>query len=351
VYAGMGETDIRGNISGGDGVYKSSDAGKTWQHIGLKKSWGIARIVVHPKNADVVYVASLGNPFGRTNKPANSEDRGIYRTLDGGKTWQQVLAPTNDKTGAIEICLDPTNPSVCYAALWECFRNNHMMSSGGEGSAIYKSTDGGSTWRNISKSPGLPVGLLGKVGIAVSHFSGNRVWAIVENKNGGLFRSDDGGDTWQRVNNDKNFWQRPWYYCEIEADPATHEGLYVLNVGFSKTTDCGKSFQSIQVGHGDCHDLWINPKNPQNFILGDDGGGEVTYNGGKTWTELDLPTAQFYHISLDNEFPYNLYGAQQDNSSIRIKRMAGRKSRGIGIRSCRPYQCKYRLRRKLYGSD
>ena len=318
IYAGMGETDIRGNISGGDGIYKSTDAGKSWKHIGLKKSWGIARIVVHPKDANIVYVASLGNPFGRVNKPLNSEERGIYRSLDGGNTWQQILAPTNDKTGGIEVHMDPTNPSILYAALWECFRNNHMMSSGGEGSGLYKSTDGGTTWTNISKKPGLPVGILGKIGVAVSPLNGNRIWAIVENKNGGLFRSDDGGENWIRTSNDKNLWQRPWYYSEIEADPGTAEGIYVLNVNFQYSNDGGKTFRTIQVGHGDTHDLWINPKNPNNFIIGDDGGAEVTFNQGATFTELDIPTSQFYHISLDNDFPYHLYGAQQDNSSIRI---------------------------------
>jgi photosystem II stability/assembly factor-like uncharacterized protein len=319
IYVGMGETDIRGNISGGDGIYKSTDAGKSWKYMGLKKSWGIARIMVHPKNADLVYVAALGNPFGRVNKPIDSEDRGVYRSSDGGLSWQQVFKPVNDKTGAIEVHIDPTNPSVLYAAMWECYRNNYSMSSGGDGSGFYKSTDGGTTWKNISKNPGLPVGAIGKIGIAVSHVNGNRVWAIVENKNGGLFRSDDGGENWQRVNNDKNLWQRPWYYCEIEAEPGNHDGLYILNVGFFYTGDGGKTTRPIRVGHGDNHDIWINPKNPQNFIAGDDGGAEVTYNGGATFTELDMPTCQFYHVSVDNDFPYHLYGAQQDNSSIRIK--------------------------------
>ncbi len=318
IYAGTGETDIRGNISGGDGIYKSTDAGKSWKHIGLKKSWGIARIVVNPTNPNIVYVASLGNPFGRTKKAMNAEERGVYRSMDGGSTWQQVLAPINDRTGAIEVHIDPTNPSVLYAAQWECFRNNHMMSSGGEGSGLYKSTDGGSTWVNISQKPGLPVGVLGKIGVAVSPFNGNRIWAIIENKSGGLFRSDDGGETWSRTSNDKNLWQRPWYYCEIEADPGTPEGIYVMNVGFQYSNDGGKTFRQIQVGHGDTHDIWINPKNAQNFILGDDGGAEVTYNQGRTFTELDIPTCQFYHISVDNDFPYHLYGAQQDNSSVRI---------------------------------
>ncbi|NJN34058.1 MAG: hypothetical protein HC817_07215 [Saprospiraceae bacterium] len=328
IYVGMGETDIRGNIAMGDGIYKSTDAGKSWRHVGLKKSHSIARIMVHPKNADVLYVASLGNPFGRVTKPLDAEERGVFRSTDGGKTFEHILKPTNDKTGAIEITLDPTNPSIVYASMWACFRNNYAMSSGGEGSGLFKSTDGGNSWRDISKSVGMPVGLLGKINVAVSHQNGNRVWAMVENKNGGLFRSDDGGESWQRVNNDKNLWQRPWYFSEIEADPATNDGLYVLNVGFHHTSDGGKSFRQIRVGHGDCHDLWINPRNPKNFILGDDGGGEVTYNGGATFSELDLPTAQFYHISLDNDFPYHLYGAQQDNSSIRIR---SRNTESFGI--------------------
>lgn len=319
VYVGMGETEIRGNISFGDGVYKSTDAGKTWKHLGLKKSWAIGRLVVHPKDANIVYVAALGNPFGRVDKPMDSEDRGVYRTTDGGTTWQKVLAPTNNKTGAIDVVIDPTNPSVIYASLWECYRNNYQMSSGGEGSGLYKSTDGGTTWKNISKNVGLPVGILGKIEFAVSYFDGKRVWAMVENKNGGIFRSDDGGESWAQVNTDKNLRQRPWYFSEIAADPANHDGLYVLNVGFWYTGDGGKTSRSIQVGHGDCHDIWINPKNPDIFILGDDGGGEVTYTRGRTFTELDIPTCQFYHISLDNDFPYHLYGAQQDNSSIRIQ--------------------------------
>ena len=319
VYVGMGETEIRGNISFGDGVYKSIDAGKTWKHLGLKKSWGIGRVVVHPRDANIVYVAALGNPFGRTEKPMDAEDRGVYRTTDGGTTWQKVLAPTNNKTGAIDVVIDPTNPSVIYASLWECYRTNSQMSSGGEGSGMYKSTDGGSTWTNISKKAGLPVGILGKIEFAVSYFDGKRVWAMVENKNGGIYRSDDGGESWAQVNTDKNLRQRPWYFSEIAADPANHDGLYVLNVGFWYTGDGGKTSRNISIGHGDCHDIWINPKNPDIFILGDDGGAEVTYTKGRTFTELDIPTSQFYHISLDNDFPYHLYGAQQDNSSIRIQ--------------------------------
>lgn len=328
IYAGMGETEIRGNISFGDGMYKSIDAGKTWKHIGLRKTWGIGRVIVHPRYENIVYVAALGNPFGRTNKPIDSEERGLYRSMDGGTSWQRVITPTNDKTGAIDVVMDPNNPSVLYASMWECYRNNYQMSSGGEGSGMYKSTDGGTTWVNISKKPGLPVGILGKIEFAVSYQDGRRVWAMVENKNGGIYRSEDGGESWALVNTDKNLRQRPWYFSEIAADPANHDGLYVLNVGFWYTGDGGKTSRNIQVGHGDCHDIWINPKNPDVFILGNDGGAEVTYTKGRSFTELDLPTSQFYHISLDNDFPYRLYGAQQDNSSIRIR---SRNTDGFGI--------------------
>lgn len=319
VYVGMGETDIRGNISFGDGMYKSSDAGKTWQHIGLKNSWAIGEIVIHPNNPNIVWVAALGNPFGRGENAKKWDDRGIFMTTDGGKTWSRTLAPLNNMSGAIDVCIDPTNPSILYASMWECYRNGYSMSSGGEGSQLYKSMDGGLTWRNISKNVGLPVGILGKCKFAVSYFDGSRVWAMVENKNGGLFRSDDGGETWQRVNNDKNIWQRPWYYMEIAADPAIHDGIYILNVNAFRSADGGKSLIPIRVHHGDNHDIWINPKNPDICIIGDDGGAEVSYDRAKTFSELDIPTAQFYHITLDNDFPYHLYGAQQDNSSIRIR--------------------------------
>ena len=259
IYVGMGETDIRGNITGGDGIYKSTDAGKSWKHLGLKKSWGIGKIVVHPKDANIVLAASLGNPFGRVAKPLNSEERGIYRSTDGGATWQQVIAPTNDKTGALDVTFDLTNPSVAYATMWECYRNQYSMSSGGEGSGLYKSTDGGATWKNISKNVGLPVGLLGKMGVSVSPINGNRVWAIVENANGGLLKSDDAGETWTRTSNDKNIWQRPWYYMQVVSDPSNIDAVYSLNVGFQYSNDGGKTFRQIQVGHGDTHDLWINP--------------------------------------------------------------------------------------------
>lgn len=311
IYAGMGEVEMRGNISYGDGMYKSTDGGKSWKHMGLPDSYAIGRIVVHPRDPDLVYVAAMGHVFG------SNAERGIYRSRDGGHTWQRILY-RDEHTGANEIVMDPSNPLILYAALWQARRGPHFLSSGGEGSGLYRSTDGGDTWTLLSKKPGMPVGILGKVEIAVSPANGNRVWAMVENVNGGLFRSDDGGENWSQINTDKNLRQRPWYFSEITADPVDANTLYVLNVGFWRSTDGGKTFSYIDVQHGDCHDLWINPLHPEIMILADDGGAEVTYNGGATWTEEDIPTAQFYHVSVDNDFPYHIYGAQQDNSTIRI---------------------------------
>ncbi|MFN4147074.1 MAG: VPS10 domain-containing protein [Runella sp.] len=324
VYVGMGETDIRGNISFGDGMYKSTDAGKTWQHIGLKESMAIAHIAVHPQNPEVLFVAALGNHWGP------NKERGVYRSKDGGKTWQQVLAK-NDSTGAVDVVFDPTNSSILYAAMWQSFRNHHMMSSGGPGSGLYKSTDGGDTWKLISQNPGMPKGLLGKIGIAVAPTNGNRLWAMIENKEkGGLYTSTDGGQTWAHITDNPQLKQRPWYYMNVAVSPKDENHIIVLNVNAFKSKDGGKSWQRINVHHGDTHDIWINPHNPDNYIIADDGGAEVTFNDGGTFTELDIPTAQFYHVSVDNDFPYNLYGGQQDNSA---KRIASRSDgSGIGVR-------------------
>ena len=311
IYVGTGEAEIRGNISYGDGMYKSNDAGKTWQKIGLPKSYAISTLAVHPNDENTVFACALGNVF------SPNPERGLYKTKDGGKTWELVLAK-NDSTGAVNVIFDPGNPNIMYACLWQAYRNAYSMSSGGQGSGLYKSTDGGETWKNISTRPGLPKGVLGKICIAISPANTNRIWAMIENENGGLYRSNDAGATWQRINEDKNLRQRPWYFSQIYPDPKDEDILYVLNVGFWRSIDGGGKFNSINVQHGDCHDLWIDPNNPERMILGDDGGAEITTNGCQTWTQQDIPTAQFYHVVLDNDFPYNIYGAQQDNSSIRI---------------------------------
>lgn len=320
IYVGMGEADMRSNISYGDGVYKSTDGGKTWKHMGLKKSDAIATIAVHPKNENTLFVASVGNPF------APNPERGVFKSTDGGETWKHVLA-IDDSTGAYHVKIDVNNPRVVYATTWQAYRNGHSMSSGGKGCGIYKSTDGGETWKAIHQNPGLPKGLLGKMGIAVSPVNSNRLYAIIENKNGGLYTSTDAGEHWKMVNDDKNLWQRPWYYMNIAADPKNEMGIFVLNVNAFKSEDGGKNFNRISVNHGDTHDIWVNPKNPANYIIGDDGGGEVTFTDGQIFSEQDYPTAQFYHVSVDNDYPYNIYGAQQDNSSVRI----ASRSRSYGI--------------------
>jgi photosystem II stability/assembly factor-like uncharacterized protein len=321
IYAGMGETPIRGNVSHGDGMYKSIDAGKTWKHIGLAETRHIGRIVLHPNDANVAYVAALGQIFG------TNEQRGVFRTKDGGKTWEKVLY-RNDKAGAVDIALDPANPNVLFASIWEVKRTPYSMESGGPGSGIFKTTDGGDNWTEISGNPGLPAKRpLGISGVSVSPINSDRVWAIVEAEDGGVFRSDNGGETWVKTSEDRNLRQRAWYYSEIYADPGNIDGVYVLNVSFHRSLDGGRTFSTIPVQHGDTHDLWIAPNDPKRMILGDDGGAEVTTDGGLNWTEEDQPTAQFYRVTTDNDFPYNIYGAQQDNSTVGIRS----RSDGFGI--------------------
>lgn len=311
VYVGMGESPIRGNVSHGDGVYKSIDAGKTWKRVGLEDTRQIPRIRVHPKNPDLVYVAALGHVWGP------NEQRGVFRSKDGGKTWEKILNRGN-KAGAIDLILDPTNPNTIYAGFWEVYRKPWTLESGGPGSGIFKSTDGGDTWTELTRNPGLPKGMIGKVGIAVSPANPERVWALVEAEDGGVFRSDNGGTTWTRVNEERRLRQRAWYYTRIYADPKSADTVYVLNVQFFRSNDGGRTYSTIQVPHGDNHDLWIAPDNPDRMIQSNDGGSNVTFNGGRSWTEQDQPTAQFYRVALDNDFPYNIYGAQQDNSTMRI---------------------------------
>jgi photosystem II stability/assembly factor-like uncharacterized protein len=311
VYVGMGESPVRGNVSHGDGVYKSTDAGKTWKHIGLSDTRQIGRVRVHPKNSDIVYVAAMGHLWGP------NEQRGVFRSKDGGKIWEKVLFRSRE-AGAFDLILDPSNPNTIYATIWQVRRTPWTLISGGEGSSIYKSTDGGDTWTEISRNKGLPAGVLGKIGIAVSPVDANRVWAMVEAKDGGLYRSDDAGETWQRVSNDPRTMQRPWYYYRIYADPQSADTVYVLNVQFFKSIDGGRTFSVIGTPHSDNHDLWIAPNDNRRMVEGNDGGANVSFDGGQNWTEQDQATAQFYRVTIDNDFPYNIYGAQQDNSTVRI---------------------------------
>jgi len=318
VYVGMGESPIRGNVSHGDGMYKSTDAGKTWKRIGLEDTRQIPRIRVHPRNPDLVYVAALGHVWGP------NDQRGVFRSKDGGKTWEKILGRGN-KAGAIDLIIDPTNPSILYAGFWEVYRKPWTLESGGPGSGIFKSTDGGDTWTELTRNPGLPRGMVGKVGITVSPANPERVWALVEAEDGGMFRSDNGGRTWTKVNDERRLRQRAWYYTRIYADPKNADSVYVLNVQFFKSNDGGRTYSNIGTPHSDNHDLWIAPDDPNRMIQSNDGGANVSFNGGRSWTEQDQPTAQFYRVALDNDFPYNVYGAQQDNSTVRI---ASRTSEG-----------------------
>jgi photosystem II stability/assembly factor-like uncharacterized protein len=311
IYVGMGESPIRGNVSHGDGVYKSTDGGKTWKHIGLEDTRQISRIRVNPKNPDIVYVAAQGHVW------APNQQRGVFRSKDGGKTWEKVLF-RNDKAGACDLIIDPTNPNVLYAGFWEVYRKPWTLESGGPGSGIFKSTDGGDTWTEITRNPGLPKGMIGIVGVTVSPANPDRLWAIVEAEDGGVFRSDNGGKTWTKTNEQRNLRQRAWYYSRIYADPKNADTVYVLNTGFYRSNDGGRTFSGIGVPHGDNHDLWIAPEDPNRMIESNDGGANVSFNGGRSWSEQDQPTAQFYRVALDNDFPYHIYGAQQDNSTVRI---------------------------------
>ncbi|HKQ79572.1 MAG TPA: glycosyl hydrolase [Blastocatellia bacterium] len=312
IYVGMGESCIRGNFSHGDGVYKSTDAGKTWRRVGLDDSRIIGRIRIHPRNPDLVYVAALGHAAGP------NEQRGVFRSKDGGKSWERVLFKSN-KAGAVDLILDPSNPNVIYASIWEVKRTPYSLESGGTDSGLYKSTDAGDTWNEISRNSGGPKGAaLGKIGVAVSPANPERVWAMIEAEDGGVFRSDNGGKNWTKINENRNLRQRAWYYTHIYADTKSADTVYVLNVGFFKSVDGGRTYTTLQPPHGDNHDLWIAPDDPNRMISANDGGANVTFDGGRTWSEQDQATAQFYRVALDNDFPYHVYGAQQDNSTVRI---------------------------------
>ncbi|HEX8243471.1 MAG TPA: hypothetical protein VF541_08250, partial [Longimicrobium sp.] len=309
VYVGMGETELRGNIMQGDGVWKSTDAGKTWTHVGLEQTQAIARIRIHPTDCDRAWVAALGHPYGP------SPERGVYRTADGGRTWQKTLF-RNDRTGAVDLVLTPGRPDTLYAALWEVSRTSWSLSSGGPGSGLFRSTDGGKTWSEITRNAGLPAGTLGKIGVTVSGARPERVWAIVEAQDGGVFRSDDAGATWTKTNDERKLRQRAFYYTRIYADPRDTATVYVLNVAFHRSTDGGKTFRAVRVPHGDNHDLWIAPDDPRRMIEANDGGANVSWNAGETWTEQDYPTAQLYHVTTTGHFPYHVCGAQQDNTTV-----------------------------------
>ena len=310
VWVGGGETDIRGNTAGGDGLWKTLDAGKTWSLLGFKDEH-IAAIRIHPKKKDVAWLAVFGNPFKA------GSTRGIFKTTDGGKSFAKVLY-VNDSTGAIDIQLDPSNPDIMYAATWQAYRTSWSLSSGGPGSGIHKSVDGGQTWTNLSKTAqGLPAGAIGKIGLAISPAKTSRVWAVIEADSGGVYRSDDAGATWTYINRDRKLRQRAWYYSNIVADPKDTNMVYALNVGFYRSRDGGKTFpQAITVPHGDNHELWIAPDNPDRMIEANDGGATVSTNAGRNWTDVDFPTAQFYHVDTSNEYPYSICGAQQDNSTL-----------------------------------
>lgn len=313
VYAGGGEKTVRGNVSFGYGIWKSVDAGKTWERAGLDKSRFISRLRIHPNNPDVVYAAVLGDIF----KP--DDTRGVYKTTDGGKTWGKMLF-ASDVAGAVDLIMDPENPEILYATTWDIKRTPYSLESGGPDSKMYKTSDGGKTWEDLTKNEGFPDGLLGIMGVTVSPVNSNRLYAIIENENGGVFTSKDAGKTWEKVNEDRSLRQRAWYYTRIFADTQDEETVYVLNVSYHKSTDGGKTFKGANAPHGDHHDLWIDPQNNQRMIIADDGGAQVSEDGGKNWsTYMNQPTAQFYRVTTDNSFPYRIYGAQQDNSTVRIR--------------------------------
>ena len=313
IYVGGGEKTVRGNVSYGYGIWKTENGGKTWMQKGLKSSRHISRIRIDPNNHNLLYAAVMGDLYKDT------PERGVYKSTDGGDTWKKVLY-ANASSGAVDLIIDPNNSRIMYASTWTIRRTPYSLSSGGEGSALWKSTDSGDTWTDISAHEGLPKGIWGISGITVSPVNSDRLWTIIENeKDGGVYRSDDGGKTWKQLNSSRSLRQRAWYYTRIYADPQDIDVVYVMNVSYHKSKDGGKTFTSARAPHGDHHDLWIAPENPNRMIIGDDGGAQVTYDSGETWsTYYNQPTAQFYRVTTDNHFPYRIYAAQQDNSTIRI---------------------------------
>lgn len=329
IYVGTGEKTVRGNVSPGSGMWKSTDAGDTWTMIGLADSQHVSRVRIHPRNPDLVYAAVMGHLFGP------NDERGIFRSSDGGATWQRILH-VNDEVGAVDLAMDPTNPRILYASFWRVLRTPYSLESGGPGSGLFKSTDGGDSWQELTRNEGLPRGVIGISGIAVSPTNNKNVYAIIEAENGGVFRSRDGGGTWTRTNEDRNLRQRAWYYTRIYADPADEESVYVLNVRFHFSKDGGRTFSEIDTPHGDNHDLWIDPGDPQRMVQANDGGANVSFDRGATWSvQSNQPTAQMYRVSTDNDYPYRLLGGQQDNTAVRIR---SRSAFGdaIGVRDWEP---------------
>ncbi len=313
IYVGGGEKTLRGNVSSGYGIWKTENGGKTWISAGLKNSRHVPRIRIHPTNADIVYAAVLGNIY----KP--TQDRGIYKSTDGGKTWSKKLF-VNDQSGFVDLTLDPNNPRILYASSWLAQRTPYSLSSGGDGSGLWKSTDSGETWTEISKNEGFPKDTLGIIGVTVSPKNSERVWALVENKEkGGLYRSDNGGKEWTQINSERKLRQRAWYYTRLYADTEDENTVYVMNVRYHRSTDGGKTFNTFNAPHGDHHDLWIAPEDSKRMIIGDDGGAQISYDAGETWsTYHNQPTAQYYRVTTDNSHPYRIYVAQQDNSTLRV---------------------------------
>jgi photosystem II stability/assembly factor-like uncharacterized protein len=312
IYVGLGEKTIRGNVSSNFGVWKSTDAGTSWQFIGLEDTRHIGRIRVHPTNPDIVYVAAMGDLW------QSSEARGVYKSTDGGASWEKVLY-ANEDAGAVDLTFDPSNPRILYASTWNVHRTPYSLSSGGPGSDLWKSKDSGKTWKKLTELPNMPEAPRGIIGVTVSPVNPDRVWALIEAKDGGVFRSDDAGKSWQKINSDRALRSRAWYYTRIIADSQDENKVYVMNVSYAKSTDGGKTFSLHRAPHGDHHDLWIDPYDNERMIIADDGGAQVSTDGGDSWTTYhNQPTAQFYRIATDDNFPYRIYGAQQDNSSIRI---------------------------------
>lgn len=322
IYVGTGEQTVRGNVSSGNGIWKTTDGGDTWEHIGLPNSRHIGRIRVHPKNPDEVYVAAMGDLYKSHN------ERGVFKSIDGGKTWRKTLFANSD-AGAVDLTFDPNNARILYASTWRIRRTPYSLESGGEGSALWKSTDAGETWTNISSNEGLPKGTWGINGVTVSPVNSDRVWALIENKDGGVYRSDDAGKTWKKINSERKLRQRAWYYTRLYADTQDEDILYVLNVNYHRSKDGGRTFETFNAPHGDHHDLWIAPENNQRMAIADDGGAQVSLDGGFKWsTYYNQPTAQFYRVTTDNSFPYKIYGAQQDNSTVRINHRSNGRSIG-----------------------